>query len=461
MAEIINQHPDDHPPQIVTGGDATFRVDAPATHAKPHAGPSLSSRLLGYKKWLVVASLAVVGVAIAGAVTLALQAGLTTKPGSQRPGSTPTPTPVQATSRDEGDNSFFAAQALSLLYYSFAQTSNTKNTFQAIPNQQESRFITIGFPEKYDHLTSDNGAYLVRWTSTTLELSSAAAPSQFMALYQVTTGGRIDSVLWHPDHQQLLLATSTAAPEGSGRLNKIELVNAKDAQLKPVTIMSSTDTKIGDGFSYALRAFRSANSFYYTENRGGLQSNLTLFDLQDKKMLRQLPQLQQNGLLAKMQFDRAMTWGYWVDGNMAKRRNLESGKEEILYQISRDCGYDRANASRVDWLTVSPSNSKLVVYAQPEACSSYGQTEDVRSRLMIIDLTTKKTIREVYQAPLPSLAMASWAPGELTVWLQIDTQSAYLLKTDTLSYDQVPSGEQQALTKERPLFLGWLVGKPE
>lgn len=128
--------------------DASFVVpQSQSTSTRP--ADFSHSRIFQYGKWLVIMAVSVVGIGAVVAIIVATQASL---PNISSLITNPSPTPVKteiATTRKEGDDSYFAGLPLTILYYSYSQTSNTKNVFQANPSDSESRFLNIGF----EHIT--------------------------------------------------------------------------------------------------------------------------------------------------------------------------------------------------------------------------------------------------------------------------------------------------------------------
>ncbi len=452
--------PDFFPPTPSPSTHQVNSVDNDASFAVPQSQSSQPvpsdldhSRLFRYRKWLWVMAASVIAIGAVIAVIVASQASL---PHSTRT-NTITPTPGKAavsTTHSESDDAYFAGLPLTMLYYSFSQTSNSKNVFQANPSDSESRFLNIGFPDKYTFLTSPNGKFLLRWNETDLEIAEAATPAKFISLYK-PQGSQImiRQAVWSTDSSRLALSYTKAPVDTSKFASVVTIIDLAKGESTTV-IQTEVD------FVYGLKALVDNERLYYVQDRNGLVSNLTEFNTTDKKVSREIPAFNSNGLLAKLSFDRAMSWGYMFENNVVVRHNIATFEKETLYTLDRSCRNGQTNNSAVTSLSVSPTSDQLLFTTVPQACRVGSRDQDLKNRLLLLDIKNKKVVKEVVSPAFTKLVSSSWSPANDVVWAQVDTQTAYGISPSTLDIWPIPPQQRNVLTKERPIFLGWLLPKP-
>lgn len=435
--------------------DASFVV--PQQSAGANKSRDLGhSRVFNYGKWLLILALSVVATGAIIAIVVAIQASIP-KTGSNLPSATPTPPDIEVkTTHDEGDDNYFAELPLTMLYYSYSQTTNTKNVFQANPDDSQSRFVNVGFPDRYSFATSPNGKSLIRWSEEAIDIASAAKPATFQPLFK-PQGSQITirRATWSTDSSRVAISYTKAPVDTKKFANVVVIVEVPTGN-SAVLLEDETD------FVYDLLALVDNTRLFYRQDRNGLYSNLTEYDVVDKKVSRDLAGFNSGGLLSKLTFNQKMDWGYTFQDNQVLRYNMTTFDKQVVWSIDRTCKNSKQpNNSSVTSLSVSPNSDLVLFTVVPEACrnGSANKGVDLRPKLYTYNIKDQKIVKEQADPIFTKLQSSSWAPNNAMVWLQLDTQRAYGINPQTLAMWPIPPTERNTLTKERPLLLGWLIAK--
>lgn len=440
--------------------DQAAPIDPSLTPAPqvPESPPPIH-RSWGNKRWLTVAVIAG-GISILLVVSLVavLIIGNTStkaKPRSNNPSASQSATP-QATHNPK-DDQFFAAKPLTLVYYSFAQTTNSKNVFQSTPDDTENRILDIGFPDKYDFNTSPNGNWLLRWDNLNIQKAHSATPNKFSNLFSLNDKNiQIRQVIWQADSSTVAVLISSGQASNNSSTIQSAIYIIPLLTMQPVTIFQTTAN-----FDYDLVAFPSSTSLYMQENHQGNVRNLSQYNPQTKHITGQYPGLNQNGLLSTLHFSQDMRHGYTYTETDIVQYTIESMEQKVVYHLSRACPNNQDVNSQIKGISVAPSDKLLFAHEALEACkgsssSKDQQTEPPASRSFILDISQQKAIEQVFNLRFDKIERSLWSPDQSLIWLSIDSQTAYTLRRQPLALQPIPNVQRQALTKERVFPIGWL-----
>ena len=437
-------------PEPDTNGDVQNRQDDSMAASKPSFW---LVRMWQTKRWLTIAlglGVLIALLAVAMVIVISLDATTKTSPA-------PTPTPVatspnepQATKSTE-DDQFFAAQPLTMLYYSFSQTSNAKNIFQATPSDRESRKVAIGFPSTYSFASSPNSRWLLRWDEKIVSRSSASEPQDFSTIFEVNESSRIVSVQWQADSSSIAILTSDTSSDTDGITSAITLLPL--LTLQPVEVYKETSAH-----QYALFAYPTATELYVARNTNGSLSHLTMYNPRSKKIVKEVSGFN-NGKLATSQFTRDMKWAYRITETELLRTNLQNYQQEVLYKVSRDCTHGQPNSSHLTGFSVAPSGKSVLVHEKRVACRITSENDSgsqVDSKTMMISTSDAKIIASKNNLEISSISASHWSPEESFIWLTISNDRSVTMVAKDLTMNPVPPESRNALTKERVFFIGWL-----
>jgi hypothetical protein len=412
-----------------------------------------------HKRWLLIAigsSIAIVALIIALLITLSInhntQAGDNT--------SKPQPTGQQTeapTTHNSADDQFFRNQPLTLLYYSFSQTNNSKNIYQATPKDYETRTIDIGFPDKFSFSTSPNGAWLIRWNGQIIEKSAAAQPSNISPLFKMDDSKeRIESVIWQNDSSALAISTTKIIDSNNPENFETNIYIVPLLTMQPVAIHNSTTN-----FAYELVAYPSSTQLYMQEKHRNKVQNLTLYNPQSKQIERQHSSL--NDSLSQLTFSRDMQWGFKSTDTEVVRYELSTLGQSVVYRVDRSCQVGPPNSSTLAGASISPSGDLLLVHEQRAACQREQRSRSTTptpvpptSRTLVFSISQNKAMQQTTNLPLTHIQDGLWSPNEEIIWITADAQHSYTLHHNSMELTPIPTTERQNLTRERVFPIGWL-----
>jgi hypothetical protein len=417
-----------------------------------------------YNRWLSIAYISIIIIAFVGLGMLALLLynQVNANPLNQKAPKSNQSNSITVGTHSSDDNNFFANQQLTVLYYSFAQTSGNKNIFQSTPSDHENRAIDVGFPDKYHFLTSLDGTWLLRWDDKHVERSSAVTPQKFNSIFKLDNKNqRITSVIWAKDASSIAITTNNANNQSDSNSHQNNIIILPLLTLQPVTVYD----ELAD-YNLELIKFPTANTLYFVENHRGNKQNLTLFDPQSQAVTRQYTALNQNNILSDIQFSSDMQWAYQVTDTQVIRLNLNSMEKTTIYTTNRDCQVGDPNLNSIAYASIAPSGNKMLITEnltickrQPRSSSTQPTPIPPTRQTTLFSISEQKVLKREYNLNLPQLSTSLWSPQEDYIWLTVDTLQSYITTVSNLALTPIPSPTRQALTKERVFLIGWLQPK--
>lgn len=376
------------------------------------------------------------------------------------PTPTPTAAPTPTPTIDPKEQAFFASLPQTMLYYSFAQTSNARNVFQSDVTDTQRRNVDIGFPGNYNYLTSPDGRWLLRFDEKQIERAASNEPANFSLLYKFPKDTlRATSLQFSADSSKLaVVLTQNSRSDGS------------QSYYTNILVILPNSEKIGDPkeifnsdkpFRYRLVGFPAANTLWYVEDREGQESNLTKLNLENNSTAAPMTRYNQSNLLAEMQFDRWMSNGYAQRDRSIIRYNLQNGAETIVYELDNSCPKSRDHSdSKVTGFTLAPEASDILISLALKPCKDQlrdpGATPIPPQKTVVINATDGALLRQQNNLPVTNIEQAWWSPDNKHVWVTVDSTTHYTIESSTLEAHSVPSLDRQTLTKEKLYFVGWL-----
>jgi hypothetical protein len=372
------------------------------------------------------------------------------------PTATLTPTPTI----DPAENQYFAALPQTMLYYSFAQTSTSRNVYQSDITDTHRRNVDIGFPGSYQFLTSPDGRWLLRYNDHQLDRAQSDNPTKFTTIYKwPNQQSRLTSIIFATDSSQIALdlTQNSRAVAGQPYYTNALTIISNTAQPQ-ATVLFNTDKP----FRYQLVGFNAKQQIWYIENRDGRLSNLTRLNLNTGKSDAPLTSFNQNGLLDQLQFNRDVTYAYAVSDTYVTEYAVASQQSRVIYSFDNSCPQKgKTNGSAISGFTVAPTAPQLLVAINLQTCSGQpkptaGALPPATQRTLLINTKNGQIIRQQDNLPIAKITEAAWAPTNQQVWLTVDATTHYELEAGSLDIHPIPSLDRQTLTKEKLYLLGWL-----
>lgn len=415
-----------------------------------------------HNRWLFLAYSSVVVIVLLGLCLVGLQIYRLLNDGQATQNSEPdheTSETKPLATRQTDDDAFFAHQPLTILYYSFAQTTGSKAMYQATPTDQENRVLAIGYPDTYTFLTSPDGHWLLRWNEKTIERAAAATPQNFTSIYNLDAKEqKLTSVVWQADGAAIAISTTQIDRQAITNTYHNRIVILPLLTFQPITVYDAASD-----FSLELFTFPTATAMYYVKNYTGIRRDLSRYNPQSKAVEKQFTSFNQDNLLDALQFSADMHFAYKVTETQVIRYDLATLEQSVVYTTDRHCEVGEPNSNSIISASIAPSGDKLLVTESLTPCPRQSRNrtatptpEPPIQQTKLYSLADRKVIRSVSNLGLSDFSSSSWSPNESQLWMAIDTQHAYIISIQTLQLSPIPSPDRYAFTRERVFLAGWL-----
>lgn len=427
------------------------------------SGIEIINSLWKSNKWIVVSGFFLIAV-IAGLFSVLLSFLNQSEPTT----SAETPDKQQqevesgiATTKASDDDTFFAKLSHTIIYYSFAQTTNNKNMVQATPQDHENRVIPIGFPDKHNFNTSPDGKWLIRWDDTKIERASADKPATLTTIFESSSNRRINSVKWQSDSSTIALTTTKDVEEGSVDTPEYEskIIIIPQLTLDEVDLYTATSEA-----SLELVNFPNSNSLYFQKNASGQITDLSLFNPHSKEVERVFSDYNQDNMLSRMVFDQQMRYGYITTDLKITQHTLEDPtKSTTIHSINTSCSSARdIKDSKITGLSLSPTGNSVIFTEEIDYCQKEWRDAERNgkelptSRLSHYSNGEREVLKKIDNASAGQIDADMWSGDEKYVWITSGVDSAFIMTLEDYSFQPIPNPNRQTLTKERVFPIGWL-----
>lgn len=406
--------------------------------------PVLKPRLLSPKRrWLVISAITVLALLIISLVlAMILQPDIISFGGPSQKQSTSSASPTPTINAEE--QQFFAQLPQSMLYYSYAQTSSSRNMYQADPTDTQRRSLSMGYPGVNQFKTSPDGQKVIRYSSQHLQWANSQDPNNFKNVYTAPTDKSISSVQISSNSQQIALIASQTT--NNQTISQLILVDGQDSAEMTVITSDATIDLVG---------FIVNQAVWYVENRHGQLTNLSRYDLVSHQTTQVWSSLNFDQALQSMQYSTDMRFAYLVTKTKLTQFDLAAdNSNKALYEVNTSCTNNKTNDSAITAATIAPSTNLALLQVKIINCPN--QKTSLTNSLMLIDNQTGQIIRQIDQNI--AFTKGFWSTHSDYVWLTISPDNNYMIKLSDLASQPLPDSNRQTVNKEKLYFLGWLTG---